>query len=236
MTHCATDRVRRERLWRAAALVLGAAVLSLGCSPLTVISFLWPGDSRIKPEYPLVCKDKKETKIVVLAAFTALDTVPETNGADQELAERLITVLKKKYEEDGQKVKIVPHYQVRDYHNKSPFAQTPYEVGKHFDADKVVYLEIGRMSLYKEKSNHTLFSGRVDMTVTATDMHLPREEGPPFHQEYVCEYPQGRELPADGSNPSLFRATFLDHVANDLSRFFTPYELDPGDKMGTYSL
>jgi hypothetical protein len=231
MASRATDRTRADRLWLGAALVLGAVVLSIGCSPLTVISFLWPGDDRMQPDHPLLCKDKKETNIVVLASFTTLDTRPETNGADQELAERLTGVLKKRYEEDREKVKFVPHYQVRDYHNKNPFVQTPHEVGQHFHVDKVVYLEISRMTLYKEKSFNQLFLGRVDMTVTVTDMNRPREEGPAFHKEYVCEHPRGHEIPADNSNPAFFRADFLDHVANDLARFFTPYEITPGDKM-----
>jgi hypothetical protein len=231
MSRPATDRARTDRLWRLAALVLGAAVLSLGCSPLTIISFLWPGDSREKPAYSLICKDKKETKVVVLASFTSLDTRPECHAADQDIAERLIAVLKKQYEEDKENVKLVPHYQVRDYRNKNTAGQTPYDIGKHFHADKVVYLEVSRLDLYKEGSQHTLFEGRADITVTVTDMNRPREEGPAFHEEYVCQHPLSGPIPADGSNPASFRANVVDHVANGLSRYFTPYEITPGDKM-----
>jgi hypothetical protein len=217
------DRKRRDRAWRLAALVLGAVVLSIGCSPLEAFYFLWPTDPKFPPECPLVCKDKKETVVVIYASATMLDTRPETYGAEQELAERLIAVLKKRYEEDGEKVKIIPHYRVRDWRNKEPRAQTPYEVGKHFEADKVVYLEVSKMSLYKPGSSNLLFFGRLEMTITVTDMHQEPEAGPIYRKEYVRQYPRTGEIAADGSNPAMFCAAFLNNVANDVSRLFHSY-------------
>jgi hypothetical protein len=222
MDRQAKERKRSDWAWRLAALLLGAVVLSIGCSPLEAIYFLWPTDPKFPPECPLVCKDKKETTLVVYAASTTLDTRPETYGAEQELAERLIRVLSKRYQDDGEKVKIIPHQRVKNWRNKEPGVQTPYEVGKHFGADKVVYLEVSKMSLYKQGSFNQLFFGRLEMTVTVTDMHEDAEAGP-FRKEYVRQYPRTGEIAADGSNPALFRAGFLDNVANDVSRLFQSY-------------
>jgi hypothetical protein len=213
-----------NRKWRRAALILGTIVLSFGCSPLSTLSFLMPGDTRTPPECPLVSKDKKEVKIVVTGSCTGLDARPETYGAEHDLAERLIQILKKSCAEDREKVTFVPYYQVRSYQNKATAAQTPYEVGKHFQADKVINLEVGPISLYKEGSAHQLFYGRIELSLTCTDMSKPQEEGPVFRQEYIQEYPRRGEIPADGSNPAFFRAHFLDYVARDLGHFFMPYD------------
>ena len=227
----ATERARASRRWRRAALILGTIVLSFGCSPLNTLSFLMPGDTRTPPECPLVTKEKKEVKIVVIASSTGLDPRPETYGAEQDLAERLIQVLKKSFAEDREKVTFVPNYQVRSYQNKTTTAQTPYEVGKHFQADRVINLEVGPISLYKDGSARQLFFGRIELSLTCTDMSKPREEGPVYRQEYIQEYPRSGEIAADGSNPAFFRARFLDYVARDLGHFFTPFD-EVDRKMG----
>jgi hypothetical protein len=218
------DREWSDRRWRRTAVILAIFVLGIGCSPMSAFYFLWPQDPKFQPECPLTCEKKKETKIVVLASSSLLDPRPESYGAEQDLAERLIQVVKKYYEEEKEKVKIVPHYMVRDFHNKNPNPLTPYEVGKHFQADKVVYLEVDKLSLYKEGSARQLFFGHVEMTVTVTDMSKEREESRVFDKPYIQDYPRTGEIMADGSNPAFFRAQFLNHVANDLSRRFIPYE------------
>jgi hypothetical protein len=223
-------RLCADRRWRRAALILGVIVLGIGCSPLTAFYYLWPSDPKFPAECPLTC-EKKESKVVILASASFVDPRPETYGAEQDLAEHLIRVLKKHYDESKEKVKIVPHYMVRDFHNKNPNPMTPYEVGKHFKADKVVYLEVEKMSLYKAGSARQLFFGHVEMTVTVTDMAKEREEGPVFNKPYIQDYPRSGEIIADGSNPGFFRAAFLDHVAKDLSRNFVPYSTD--DKLET---
>jgi hypothetical protein len=219
----AKDRAQARRRWRAVGLILGTVVLGIGCGPLNAISFLLQGDPRIPPDYPLTSKDNREVKIVVLASATGLDPRPETYGGDQELAERLIQALRKCYAEDRQRVTIVPAYQVHSYQNKSTGAQTPYEVGKHFQADKVINLEVGPLSLYKQGSARTLFQGQIEVSVSVTDMSRPPEDGPIFRKEHRCEYPKIEE-PADGRDPAVFRAKFLDFVARDLSHFFTPHD------------
>jgi hypothetical protein len=219
-----TDRERADRRWRRAALILGIVVLSIGCSPLEALYFLWPSDPKFPPECSLVDKGKKETKVVILASASLADPRPETFGAEQDLAERLCQVLTKRYADDHEHVKFVPPYRVRDYNNQNP-SQTPYEVGKHFEADRVVYLEISKLELYQRGSGRQLFSGHMEMTVTVTDMSKDREEGP-YRKEYIQDFPRTGPICADGNNPALFRSTFLDHVAKDLSRTFTSYTTD----------
>lgn len=226
MRRSAGTNPRRERLWRAAAAILGAVLLGLGCSPLNAFYFLWPADPKFPPECPLACKDKKETTLVVFASLAAADMHPETFGADQELTERLIQVLRQRFQEEKENIKIVPPYLVRQYRNQDIAVQTPYEIGKHFHADKVVYLEIHSLSLYKSGSYHQLFFGQVSMTVTVTDLSQPQEAGPIFRKEYIRSYPRSGEIPAEGSNPAYFRAHFLDNVAQDVARYFTPYTTD----------
>jgi hypothetical protein len=179
--------------------------------------------SKVQPDCPLAWK---ETSVVVYAIATTLVPTPETKGAEQELAERLIKVLKKRYEDDGEKVKIVPLYLVRAYQNKAPHAQSPFEVGKQFQADKVVCLEVSKMSLYKEGGFNQLFFGRLEMTVSVTDMHKERENGPIFRKECVRYYPRTGVIEADSCNPAIFRGAFLTNVAEKVSSYFTSHVPD----------
>jgi hypothetical protein len=221
----ATDRERVERRWRRAALILGAIVLSLGCSPLTIISFLWP-DNKTQPSCPIAAEDnKKEVTLLVLASFSTIPLESEIMSADQELAERLIEELKKRFKEEGLKVKVIPHYLVQNYKNKTEFPESPYDVGKHFKADKVLSLEVGRLTLYKEKSFKQLFHGRAEISLVVTDVSEPPEASRRWSKEYVSVYPRTGEIPAGDSNPAQFRALFLDHVAKDMTHYFTPYDV-----------
>jgi hypothetical protein len=217
----ATDRAGVEWRWRLAALVLGSIVLSIGCSPFMLVPFLWP-EGKTPPPCPLADSAKKESAIVVMASFTTLPDRPEIMNADQQLAEILIEALQKRFAEEKLKVKIIPHYMVQNYQNKTEFPETPYDVGKHFQVDKVVSLEVGNLSLY-QKGGRQLFLGRAEITVVATDIHQPRETSRIWQKEYITTWPRTGEIMADDGNPAQFRGGFLDHIAKDMTRYFIPY-------------
>src|SRR5262249_10853549 len=118
----ATDprRARVERRWRWAAVLLGAVVFSIGCNPATLSYFLLFGkDDKVDPECPIASADK-EVKLVLLVAHSGLETRPELVQADRELAERLTQTLTKRYEENKERVKLVPVSQVRLFQSKTP--------------------------------------------------------------------------------------------------------------------
>lgn len=228
----ASQRVR----WRAKAffsgprkwllVLLGPALLSLGCNFAALSYFLLPWmEDKVPPKVPLMT-DKKEATLAIQASFASPpeanpDFVPEFRTADKDLCERLGQAIKKRFDDNRERIKIIPYYQVRSFANRGGDSRlvSAHDVGKHFNADYVINLEINGMSFY-EYGSKQLLHGKMDMTVTVFNMNQPDGAGPMFDEVYRTEFPNGR--PIDAAEVSLleFRSGFLNRVAKDLSRWF----------------
>jgi hypothetical protein len=103
----------------------------------------------------------------------------------------------------------------------------PVDVGKHFQADFVIDLEIGNLSLYEPGSANQLYRGQVDeINVRVVDVEKP-EEGPIYEEAYSCSYPKTRgPVPVTDGNARGFRQAFLSHIAKELSWRFTAHPTD----------
>src|SRR5262249_58457071 len=150
----------RNRAWWLAASLLTLAVAGLGCSPITTLSFLMQGMSpnNIEPACPLTLPGK-EAKVVIICAHEDSTAVAlELRDADQALARLLAAMLAQRYKENGDKVKIVPVSKVDAYlrDHATWVTQSKQELGKHFDADFLVFLELGPMTMYEPGSRGSL--------------------------------------------------------------------------------
>jgi hypothetical protein len=225
---CLTPVSAARWRWRLIALLLLGVVMNVGCGP-ELLYFLWP----TSPPNNAVCKltnTKSNPKVVILAFHAGARTqTTDLFDVDRQLAEHLAQVLKKRFTDHGERVTVVEPYKVREYQAKNYNWQnkSPHEIGKHFEADYVISLEIQKMSLYKEGSMRTLYEGRSEITVAVTDVNGPTEQGAVFTKNYQSSYPPQGPTPADESL-GFFRAKFIDYMALDLSVLFAMYET--GDK------
>src|SRR6516164_6808017 len=161
------------RRWRLAGLVLVAVALGAGCNILTLPFFLFSGtDPKQVPDFVEFTSDDKDKEIkVVFLAYSGVETRPEFIGADNELTELLVRVLEQTFKDNKEKVKIVSPRKVKDFKNNHPdwYTLSMEDIGKHFEADYVVYLGIQSLSLYEEGSSNTLYHGRAHILVSVTD-------------------------------------------------------------------
>lgn len=218
---------RPDRFCAWTCLLLGALWFSVGCNPTTLGLLLAPWvDDKIPAKCKLSSKDKEVT-IALVCNFTNPVTRMELIAADNELAERLIHAANKSFKDNKEKVKFVSLGQVRAYQAKMSAGGvvSDQEIGKHFNADYVLGLDINSMDLYAYKSSQ-LFQGRTNITVRVSDMSKPAGEGIIFDQPYMTEFP--RQGPDDAGNGNVlqFRARFLTRVASDLTRWFSAYPSD----------
>jgi hypothetical protein len=213
------------RRWRLAGLVLAVVVCTAGCNPLTLPFFLmWGVDSKYDPECKLAVKEDKDEAKVVILTYSTLDWRPELLGADRELSNLLARKLTEACKANKEKVTVVSPLKVQRYKDAHPnwHAQGAQEIGKHFEADYVIDLELQSLGIYEPRSMNSLFRGETEISVAVLDVENEDEE-PIFRKEYRRVYPKSSPVAVSESSPQKFRMEFLAKVATDLAWVFTAH-------------
>jgi hypothetical protein len=224
-------RYQRTAKWTIlSALILLVASLSTGCiTPASLaMPFMLFKEDKEEAKMPLTKEKKKEVTVVILASFAnPLESRPEVQTADRELCERLAQEMKKRFDANREKIKIVPYYKVKSFLNKDPDVtlSDKREIGRHFNADYVINLEINSMTFY-EGSYRQLFRGKTEIMVTVFDLKAEDGEGPVHNDIYRTEYPTQGPLDAGNESVLSFRTMFMARLARELSRWFAAYPVD----------
>jgi hypothetical protein len=217
----------RRGLW--AGVIVATLVATAGCDPVTSLYFLCSGmDPKDDPECKLVRDHKKQTKVVILTT-SALETRPELLGADRELTTLLAQKLQEGFRENKEHVVVISGSKVQRFKDEHPNWKSlrAEDIGKYFDADMVIDLEVGSLTLYEPRSYNQFFRGQAEISIAVTDMSKVGDDPVIFKKEYTCEYPRSRgPVPVSDSNPQKFRLEFLTRVATDLSWLFTAHRSD----------
>lgn len=228
---------RRTFITLAAGVVGGLSVV--GCGDFGAMAYFLMPEQRIEPKlkHLAVAKNdhKQDPKVVIWATTAELETRTEFVQADRQLGELLARELKDLATEANEKLTIVPGRKVEEFRNShSEWKQmTPAEIGRKFDADHVIYLEINNMSLYEPGNNaRDLMRGRANISVQLIDVNKPDDL--PRSETYTCIYPSEARGPVHldmDVNPHMFREQFLNCVARELSHFFAKYPRDRRRRM-----
>ena len=220
--------------WRVAALALFLTVGGLGCNPLATIGFLaYPFCSNSdEPVFPLTIKGKESTVVFVCAHEENASPDDAFRDADMVLCRLLTGMLSQHFKDNKDKVKIVPVSKVYSYlrEHKDWVTQPKQEIGKQFDADFLVYIELGPMTMWEPGSRKTLYRGNVEIRMSLVDVQQPEAEGIKPDQFYSCTFPVTHPEDASSMRPDNFRAKFLDRIANDLVNYFVSSSAN--DKIG----
>jgi hypothetical protein len=213
---------------RAIAGVLLAAVAGVGCNPLTVPFFMMFGvDSKFEPEHRLATGDQEST--VLILAYTAPAAQTDRVGFDRQLATQIAQQLEKRCKANKEKIQIVPIHKVEKFKSDHPGWKTmgPSEIGKYFEADYVIDLEIVSVGLYEPGSHKTLYKGNCKIDLAVLDLHKPHD-GPVFKKSISSEYPKTRgPVPvADDNNTEKFCDSFINRIATDICWLFTAHLSD----------
>jgi hypothetical protein len=231
-----SDVVRSRPLWTCAlrgmlCLIPFASLWVLtGCNPASLAFLIMPFmDDKEQPKCKIAEKNK-ETTLAIVTWFgnREMNMYPETMPADNELSERLATNLRGRYTVNKEKVKIVSHAQVRNYQNKQfGDAWSPADVGKLVKADKVIALEITRLSLYEKGSlrSQQLYHGNLEISVKVYDLAKPAGDQVVFNDFFKHEYPKGNPINPD-IGTAQFRGQLIEHATRELSCWFAAFTND----------
>jgi hypothetical protein len=216
-----------SRHWRLAGLLIVAGVLITGCSLPSLAYFLVSGLQEPKEdpgEMKLASEKDREVKVVILT-YSGLETRPEFVKVDRDLSNLLTHQLQQSCKENREKVTFIAPTKIQEYKNIHPnWYLNPQDVGKYFEADKVVYLEIQSLSLYEPGSANQLYRGRAAIPVKLFDLKNPDQFT--LEKTYTCEFPLTRgPIPADDRNQSEFYQAFMNYMVKHLSWYFTAHPL-----------
>lgn len=212
----------RQRL-RLAGLLFAAAWLTTGCSVLQLPYFLMRGEPKIDALLmPLA--EKGEHKILILtAAPPSIDT--DFVRVDQELTSKLVMHLKRLCTENKEKISFVSSGKVTKYKDEHPnwASDDMVEIGKKFEADYVIYIDIESIGMYEKGTGSFMYRGRADINVQVLDVN--DEDAEPVTETVPMEYPPADlgAVPSDEARPADFRQRFLDHMARKLAYLFTAH-------------
>lgn len=208
------------------AIIL-ASMASSGCNLLSIPYFLFfMPDPKTEAEIQkIAAKDKKTEKKVLILTYGKLDLRPELLNSDREIAYNLEKHLKLLTSANSEKVTVIPARKAEEYKSTHPdwLDRDPAEVGKHFKADYVIYIEVNSLSIYEHGSGGTLYRGRADINITLIDVNNPDESHPP--RNFTCAFPREArmQITSTDQSPMEFRQTFLDYVGRRLSWKFTAH-------------
>jgi hypothetical protein len=217
----------RRRLLISVALLLVGVASSVGCNILQMPFFLLGPEDRQPPLLKGLTADKKDRDInVVVLTYEGLETRPEFLRADRDLNNLVVKQLRDAFKANGEKVKIVTPGKVEEFKNTHPDWKKLdlAEIGQHFDADYVIYLEVGSLSLYQPGSRNTLFHGRAELTINLVDVNHP-DDGPES-KELTVTYPNdsvGGAVSVDDKTPQAFKAEFYTRLATQVAWHFTAH-------------
>jgi hypothetical protein len=210
---------------RIGAAGLLAALCCVGCDFGSLMYFLSP-EPKCEPELRRLAADGvgKEPRVVLLVSTRGLETRPELIQADRQLAELLAKQLRDQCAANQERLAIVAPRKVEEFKGSHPNWQALdlREIGRSFNADYAVEVELDSLSLY-EKGTQDLFRGRAEVTLALVEVNHP-EQGVERRQ-WTCVYPSeanGVAVGFDASAPQ-FRQAFLEHLARRLAWNFTSH-------------
>jgi hypothetical protein len=223
-------------LRRRVLLFLGILAMGGACNPLYLPLFL-TGKPQMTPAelYKLASKDKKKEVKAVILTYMGLETRPEFIQSDRDIARFLALHLKKLTEENEEKVSIVNPFKVEEYKNANPDWHSSHldlrEIGKHFKADYVIYIEVGSLSMYQPGSIGTFYRGQAILTVSLVNLNEEDDYTLP-PREITFTYPReeqgGNEAVDADTPPQEFKLRFLNALARRLSWLFADRDTSDG--------
>lgn len=216
-----------NRTWfgRVTLGIIGLIVLG-GCNPISLTSMLIYGTkgSEVPPEYPLPVPEGKEKtgiKIVPLVTTPQLHS-SEFVGVDRDLASLFERELNYWFKAADEKVEVVSQLDLEKYRRVQRSTINPIEIGKNFEADYVIDVELTGLRMYEPGAYNHLFKGQATVSVVVHDVANGGEAIPQF--EYVSQYPRVGPMVKSFDTPaSEFRTNFLKSIAQELAWKFAPH-------------
>jgi hypothetical protein len=201
--------------------VLVLLPLVTGCNWLTPLVFVGEHKKRITPEFDKLAKSR-----VAVLVWTDQATLFDYPHARFELATYTSDKLYAEMAQRDLGTETVDPRDVEDFLQRNIEAQVdPQAVGRHFEADHVLWIEVYRFQI-RDPEQPQFLHGRIDASVVVYDMRSNRE----FPERYElapveCVYPDSAIL-MNATNSRLVRESVYRKFAEQVARKFYEHTVD----------
>jgi hypothetical protein len=214
------------------AMLAGGTLIAIsGCDPRTLAYFLQP----FEPTVPPPCQTSFQGKKVVILCHATSGAMEDYNSSlARDLTRELSSILQKKVK----KITVVGADKVATWVEAHPQWSDPGEVGRDFEADLVIFLEVELFRL-QSPGDLNMLHGESKVHVQVYEMQYPKnskdkpikdqpKEAVSVWNEFVeSAFPNRGPIPIDtGSSRSKFRITFTKIVAKEISWQFVEHAED----------
>jgi hypothetical protein len=198
------------------------AIFTLGCNPLSTLSFLTNPEPLKPAEYPLVFKEgpKKGKDPVTVALFvtSSSNIGPTFAGAEGRLAYGIAKELPEMAKEGDShhKLVVLEPSAVNKFkmHNPNWKLMHPTEWGKKLNVDFVIDIQLEKMSLYQKQSANLVYEGQAEVDISVYDVDAGLE--PRYNYVLAFKYPHTGVLDASFIPPERFKQDYLEHLATEI--------------------
>ncbi len=215
----------------ATMMFAGASLLTLpGCDPRTMLYFLQPFDPTIPPPGPSLSGKK-----VVVVTHVQPGAGESYSDLSRDLTREFMSALRK----NVKKIQLVDNDKVNAWMEAHPSWTDATEVGKDFEADIAIMLDVATFQAVDPKSPdlmegtsnihiHVWSYGHPKDSKGKEEKHEPKEWDQIYEEQADTSFPTRGPVPRDvGVSESSFKLKFLKLVANELSWHFVEHA--PGD-------
>jgi hypothetical protein len=213
----ATGKWAKRSVW----LTL-AAVIAIGCNPITLPFVLLRTEAKIPAQYPLRPKEgpkhdkDEEIKVLLLANMAPGSMTGEFAGYERELAAAVAKKLPEVGKANKETYTVIPPHELDTFKMRNPNwrGMRAGSIGQRLKADYVVEMTLSGLQTYQPGSLNQIYEGKAQVAVEVTDTSEERGE-PKFRYAFTFSHP-GFPRPADSVSPSQFKLEFLDKLAQDV--------------------
>jgi hypothetical protein len=216
------NQMKAAKWSRRAVWTTLAIVATIGCNPLSTISFLTQSDPVKPAEYPLAYEEgpKKGKEISVALFISSSPGIGQVfAGSESKLVSEIAKRLPEMAKENKLKLTVIEPSIVNKFKMKYPNWKVmhPTEWGKKLNVDFVLDIHLEKMSLYQDGSLNHLYQGKAEVSVDAYEMDLGAE--PKWQYVLVFSYPHtGLMLDPENIPVNRFKQDYLEHLALEICR------------------
>lgn len=206
------------------AATLSAVLMSSGCAQFVLLSYLIGGPPSIEPDFDAETGLTMSKSGVTVAVVCYAPTELQWNfpSIDDAVAAQVA------YQLFQHKIKIVEPDYIRAWVDEHPDWELASDIGRAFDVDYVIEIELESFSLHEEGNSTSLLRGRTVGFVHVTDMSQDGERI--FSKDLNFAFPT--RMPRSAYDESLlsFKREYLSRLAEKIGFMF--YESYAGDQIG----